>query len=128
MELAQKPGRKSMHSLSCVLSTSRICWHHLSKRLSSAASSLYFQWADNPFSAISIMRLERICTSTHLPWGPITVVCRASYPLDLGLLNQSLSRSGEGLYSSVIMEYTFQHSSFSFSAATSIITRMHNTS
>ena len=31
-----------------------------------------------PFSAISFIRLVRICTSTHLPCGPITVVCNAS--------------------------------------------------
>ena len=40
--------------------------------------SLYFQCAANPFSAISFIRLVRICTSTHLPCGPITVVCNAS--------------------------------------------------
>src|SRR3982750_4122397 len=108
-----------MLSASLLLITSRICWNHLSKRLSSAVPSLYFQCAARPFSAISFIRLVRICTSTHLPCGPITVVCRASYPFDLGLLNQSLNLSGEGVYSSVIMEYTFQQSSFSLSCGES---------
>ena len=35
---------------------------------------LYFQWAAYPFSAISSMRLLRICTSTHCPFFAITVV------------------------------------------------------
>src|SRR5438552_18921636 len=96
--------------------TSRICWNHLSKRLSSGPPSLYFQWAAKPFSAISFILFVRICTSTHRPSGPITVVCNASYPLLFGLLNQSLNLSGEGVYSSVIREYTFQQSSFSLSA------------
>src|SRR5438045_4979543 len=100
----------------------------MSNRLSSDVSSLYFQCAANPFSAISFIRLVRICTSTHLPCGPITVVCNASYPFDLGLLSQSLNRSGEGVYSSVIIEYTFQQSSFSFSGAAFTMILMANRS
>src|SRR6185295_11753576 len=123
-KLVLKSCRKSMLSVSWLLITSLICWNHLSKRLSSAAPSLYFQCAANPFSAISFIRLVRICTSTHLPCGPITVVCRASYPLLLGLLSQSRNRSGDGVYSSVINEYTFQHSSFSFSGGESSRTRI----
>src|SRR4029079_6065387 len=103
---------------------SRICLNQLSNRFSTEVPSLYFQWAANPFSAISFMRLVRICTSTHLPCGPITVVCSASYPLLLGLLNQSRNLSGDGVYSSVINEYTFQHSSFSFSGGESRRTRI----
>src|SRR3954468_23025748 len=117
-----------MLSVSWLVMTSRICWNHLSKRLSSEVSSLYFQCAASPFSAISFIRLVRICTSTHLPCGPITVVCNASYPFDLGLLSQSLNRSGEGVYSSVIIEYTFQQSSFSFSWGELRITRIANRS
>src|SRR3954468_171779 len=74
------------------------------------------------------MRFVLICTSTHFPCGPITVVCSASYPLLFGLLSQSRNRSGDGVYSSVIMEYTFQHSSFSFSGGESSITRIANRS
>ncbi len=51
--------------------------HSLSSLSSSLSPLLYFQWAANPFSAISSMRRERICTSTQLPSGPITVRCSA---------------------------------------------------
>src|SRR5665213_494661 len=117
-----------MESLSSMLSTSRICWNHLSNRLSSFVPSLYFQWAARPFSAISFMRLERIWISTHLPCGPITVVCRASYPFDFGLLSQSRNRSGEGEYSSVIIEYTFQQSAFSLSGGELMMMRIEKRS
>src|ERR1035437_5733542 len=100
----------------------------MSNLFSSLVPSLYFQCAANPFSAISFIRLVRICTSTHLPLEPITVVCKSSYPLLLGLLSQSLKRSGAGVYSSVIMLYTFQQSSFSFSGGEFKITRMANRS
>ena len=36
---------------------------------------LYFQCAATPFSSISSIRCERICTSTHTPWLLIKVTC-----------------------------------------------------
>ncbi len=74
---------------------------------------LYFQCAAKPRSAISSIRCVRICTSTHIPSGPITVECNASYPFDLGMLIQSRRRSCLGVYMSVIEEYICQHCVFS---------------
>ena len=53
-------------------------------RLSQAASasalapfrSLYCQWAATPCSARACISQVRICTSSGLPCGPTTVVCR----------------------------------------------------
>ena len=38
-------------------------------------SSLYFQWAATPYSAIRCISWVRIWISTGLPSGPMTVVC-----------------------------------------------------
>ena len=38
-------------------------------------SSLYFQCAATPYSAVRCICQDRICISTGLPSGPITVVC-----------------------------------------------------
>ena len=84
---------------------------------------LYFQWAANPFSAISSIRSVRICTSTQRLPGPSTVVCNDSYPLDLGTEIQSRRRWGLGVYLSVTIEYTRQQSGFSFSPTLSIMKR-----
>ena len=54
---------------------------HLSISLSfdsANPSFLYAQWAAIPFSAISFILLERICTSTHMPDWLISVQWRAS--------------------------------------------------
>ena len=61
-------------------SAMRIILNHLSNSSSSCemAECLYFQWAAMPRSATSSIRRLRICTSTHIPSGPITVECRAS--------------------------------------------------
>lgn len=75
-----------------------------SSRPDSPFTPLYRQWAARPRSAISSMRSVRICTSTHLPSGPITVMCSDSYPLLLGTDSQSRSRFGLGWYISVTME------------------------
>src|SRR6202008_3166362 len=90
----------------------------------SVVDSLYFQCAAKPFSAISFILLVRICTSTHCPLGPITVVCSDSYPFALGEDIQSRSLSGLGLYRSVTIEYAFQQSAFSCSGVLSKIIRM----
>ena len=72
-----KSSRKSSALESGFLSISLTFCTHWSKPLS-VDDSLYFQCAANPFSAISFIRLVRICTSTHCPRGPITVVCSDS--------------------------------------------------
>ncbi len=41
----------------------------------------------------------RIWISSGLPSGPITVVCRAWYMLNLGIATQSLKRPGSGFQS-----------------------------
>src|SRR6202012_5922406 len=84
-----------------------------------AGDFFVFQCAAKPFSAISFIRLVRICTSTHWPRGPITVVCNDSYPFALGDDIQSRRRSGFGRYRSVTMEYAFQQSDFSLSGVLS---------
>jgi hypothetical protein len=35
-------------------------------------------------SLCNLIRSLRTCTSTQRPFGPITVICNASYPVDLG--------------------------------------------
>ena len=71
------------HSSSC-------CSHIMSdvavRRLGvPAASSLYFQCAATPYSARRCIAWVRICISTGLPSGPITVVCSDWYMLNLGI-------------------------------------------
>src|SRR5690606_13104798 len=122
-----KSSTKSSAFCSGLLNRFRTFCIHWSRPLSEE-DSLYFQCAAKPFSAISFIRLVRICTSTHWPRGPITVVCKDSYPLPFGVETQSRKRSGFGRYRSVIIEYTFQHSVFSFSYSVSIMTRMANKS
>src|SRR5690606_20967555 len=90
-----KSSRKSSALDSGLLSSSRTFCIHWSRPLSDE-DSLYFQWAAKPFSAISFILLVRICTSTHWPLGPITVVCKDSYPFAFGEETQSLKRSGFG--------------------------------
>ena len=46
--------------------------------------ALYFQCAATPYSARRCISRVRICTSTGLPVGPITVVCRDWYRLNFG--------------------------------------------
>ena len=58
-------------------SASRTEVSHSSSPLS-PFTPLYRQWAASPRSAISSMRSVRICTSTHLPSGPMTVMCSDS--------------------------------------------------
>lgn len=48
-------------------------------------SCLYFQCAAMPYSARRCMSNVRICSSTGLPLGPITVVCSDWYMLNLGI-------------------------------------------
>lgn len=48
-------------------------------------SSLYFQCAATPYSARWCMEWVRICSSTGLPAGPMTVVCSDWYMLNLGI-------------------------------------------
>ncbi len=48
-------------------------------------SSLYFQWAATPYSARRCIPTVRICSSTGLPEGPITVVCSDWYMLNFGI-------------------------------------------
>ncbi len=48
-------------------------------------SALYFQCAATPYSARRCIANVRICISTGLPWGPITVVCRDWYMLNFGI-------------------------------------------
>lgn len=49
------------------------------------ASCLYFQCAAMPYSARRCMSKVRICSSTGLPLGPMTVVCSDWYMLNLGI-------------------------------------------
>ena len=49
------------------------------------ALSLYFQCAAMPYSAVRCMAWVRICSSTGLPPGPMTVVCSDWYMLNLGI-------------------------------------------
>ena len=42
------------------------------------------------------MSIVRICISTGLPVGPITVVCSDWYMLNLGIAMKSLNRPGTG--------------------------------
>ena len=51
----------------------------------STVSSLYFQCAATPYSARRCMPQVRICSSTGLPSGPITVVCSDWYMLNFGI-------------------------------------------
>ena len=48
-------------------------------------ASLYFQCAAMPYSAVRCMAQLRICNSTGLPSGPITVVCSDWYMLNFGM-------------------------------------------
>ena len=48
-------------------------------------SSLYFQCAATPYSARRCWAKVRICISTGLPCGPITVVCSDWYMLNFGI-------------------------------------------
>jgi hypothetical protein len=57
----------------------------LSPELPARASSLYFQCAATPYSARRCIACVRICSSTGLPSGPITVVCSDWYMLNLGI-------------------------------------------
>ncbi len=50
-----------------------------------AGSSLYFQCAAMPYSALRCIANDRICSSTGLPCGPITVVCSDWYMLNFGI-------------------------------------------
>ena len=47
--------------------------------------SLYFQCAAMPNSAVRCIANVRICISTGLPVGPITVVCNDWYMLNFGI-------------------------------------------
>ena len=47
--------------------------------------SLYFQWAATPYSARRCWAKVRICTSTGLPCGPMTVVWSDWYMLNFGI-------------------------------------------
>ena len=47
--------------------------------------SLYFQCAAMPYSAVRCIPIVRICSSTGLPSGPITVVCSDWYMLNFGI-------------------------------------------
>ncbi len=51
----------------------------------SSLVSLYFQCAAMPYSAVRCMASVRICSSTGLPSGPITVVCSDWYMLNFGI-------------------------------------------
>ncbi len=48
-------------------------------------SSLYFQWAATPYSARRCWPKVRICSSTGLPAGPMTVVWSDWYMLNFGI-------------------------------------------
>jgi hypothetical protein len=52
---------------------------------SPTVSSLYFQCAAMPYSARLCIARVRICSSTGLPSGPITVVCSDWYMLNFGI-------------------------------------------
>ena len=47
--------------------------------------ALYFQCAAMPNSAVRCIAWVRICNSTGLPPGPITVVCSDWYMLNFGI-------------------------------------------
>ncbi len=47
--------------------------------------SLYFQCAAMPYSAVRCIAQVRICISTGLPFGPMTVVCSDWYMLNFGI-------------------------------------------
>ena len=47
--------------------------------------SLYRQCAAMPYSAVRCISWVRICISTGLPSGPITVVCSDWYMLNFGI-------------------------------------------
>ena len=66
-----------MESFSECSKASRTEVSHSSKPLS-PLTPLYLQCAASPRSAISSILCVRICTSTHLPSGPMTVICRDS--------------------------------------------------
>ena len=51
-----------------------------------------------PYSATRCMSWVRICSSTGLPSGPITVVCSDWYMLNLGIAMKSLNRPGTGFH------------------------------
>ena len=53
--------------------------------VTAAPPSLYFQCAAMPYSARRCISSVRICISTGLPAGPITVVCSDWYMLNLGI-------------------------------------------
>jgi hypothetical protein len=59
-------------------------------------TSLYFQCAAIPNSAVRCIAWVRICSSTGLPPGPITVVCSDWYMLNFGVAMKSLNRPGTG--------------------------------
>ena len=44
------------------------------------------------------MSWVRICSSTGLPSGPMTVVCSDWYMLNFGIAMKSLNRPGTGLH------------------------------
>ena len=50
-----------------------------------APSSLYAQCAATPHSARWCISRVRICISTTLPPGPMTVVCKLWYKLNFGI-------------------------------------------
>ena len=54
--------------------------NHLSKRFSTFVPSLYFQWAARPFRLIRSFALYEFALQPIFLWGPIIVVCSASYP------------------------------------------------
>jgi hypothetical protein len=49
-----------------------------------------------PYSARRCISSVRICSSTGLPSGPITVVCSDWYMLNFGIAMKSLKRPGTG--------------------------------
>ena len=69
-----KSSIKSMVLVSGFSNSSLIFFIHSSNELSLPPDCLYLQCAAYPFSAISSIRLLLICTSTHFPPSPITVV------------------------------------------------------
>ena len=67
------------------------------------AFSLYFQCAAIPNSAVRCMSCVRICSSTGLPDGPMTVVCSDWYMLNFGIAMKSLKRPGTGCQCACMM-------------------------
>ena len=49
------------------------------------------------------MSWVRICSSTGLPSGPITVVCSDWYMLNFGIATKSLNRPGTGCQCACMM-------------------------